>query len=109
MSEFTWLPTSNPVINKKPRVLTVSFGDGYEQRVGDGINTINTDWNLTFKGTLAEIQEIDAFLTSKAGVTSFTWTPFGFSEIKVVCDDWSQPVISANTSTITTKFRRVFE
>jgi len=109
MSDFSWLPTSTPVINKNPRVLRVSFGDGYEQRAGDGINSIITDWDLTFKGKLSDILAIDAFLTLKAGVSSFTWTPFGFSEIKVVCDSWSQPLISANASSITAKFRRVFE
>jgi phage-related protein len=109
MSDFTWKPIYTPVRNKAPKVLTASFGDGYEQRVADGINTIKEVWDLTFRGTRTEIDAIDAFLTTKAGVTSFTWTPVGYSEITVVCDDWSNPIISANTASITAKFRQVFE
>ena len=32
--------------NNKPRVLKIQFGDGYEQRLQDGINNINQILNL---------------------------------------------------------------
>ena len=37
------------------------FGDGYMQRVGDGINNTPRQWQLQFKGSQQYIEEIDSF------------------------------------------------
>ncbi len=63
----------------KPRILEVRFGDGYSQRMLDGINTIQDSWQLSFKNrTLIEVRKITAFLEARKGVTSFTWVPPGY-------------------------------
>jgi phage-related protein len=62
----------------KPRTLSVQFGDGYTQRLRDGINVLNESWDLSFKNrSIVDIRLMKAFLETKAGVTSFTWTPPG--------------------------------
>ena len=46
-----------------PRVLLANFGDGYEQRLADGINVLNQDMNISFSTRpKAEIDDLVAFL-----------------------------------------------
>lgn len=61
-----------------PRVLEAKFGDGYSQRVADGLNTIMESWGLSFQNrSMVDINTMRAFLESKKGVFSFTWDPPG--------------------------------
>lgn len=109
MSDFTYQPQYGAQVKKAPRVLLASFGDGYEQRLSDGLNPIKDSWNLTFKDTNANIDAINSFLTTKNAVESFTWTPSGYSEIRVVCREWSVTVDTPTTSSLMATFEQVFE
>ena len=109
MSDFSYQPVYGAQVNKAPRVKSARFGDGYEQRVADGINIQPQVWNLTFTYDTSTIGTIDTFLATKAGITSFTWTPTGFSEIKVVCREWSRGIDTPTTGTIQATFEQVFE
>jgi len=109
MSEFTWQPLNGATPEYQPRVMVASFGDGYQQRVADGINNMPQVWqNLTFRGTAAYVNEILDFLIARGGVDSFTWTPSGFDEITVFCPSWSRPVISNGIGELTCSFIQVF-
>ncbi len=74
------------------RVNAIRFGDGYEQRVGDGINNIVESWSLNFSlRSRAVINLIDNFLLAQKGVKNFNWlTPQGVTK-KFVCKKW-QPI-----------------
>jgi phage-related protein len=109
MSDFNYQPLLGATPSIEPKVLTSKFGDGYEQRVGDGINITPEEWSLNFTNTAAIINEIYEFLKAKKSVDSFTWTPAGFSEITVVCRSWSRPVISYGIGSLSAKFEQVFE
>ena len=65
-------PDKSMAKQSTPRVLVASFGDGYEQRIADGINTLDETYTLTFATRLkADIDDIVAFLDLKKGVSSF--------------------------------------
>ena len=52
----------------KVRVRTATFGDGYEQRVRNGINPKEEIFNISFNGRSSdEIEVIAAFLDNKTG------------------------------------------
>ena len=81
-----------------PRVLVANFGDGYEQRIADGINTLNETYSLTFATRLkADIDDIVAFLDGKKGVNNFTLTlpdtnnttRTGERDVKVITTNYS--------------------
>ena len=100
----------------KPRVLKVQFGDGYEQRIQDGINNLKQEFSVTFNNRpKAEIDDIVAFLNNKAGTTAFNFTnPHtnpggGETTIKVDCEDWSQRYSYDDFYSASMKFRRVYE
>lgn len=110
MATFTFTPSFEPVLTEKPRVLTAKFGDGYEQRVGDGINIRSRSWQLVFKQrTSTEMAPIIAFLRAQNGITAFDWTdPDGVAG-KFVCRDWQKTTNTAVTQTLTCTFEEVFE
>lgn len=64
--------------SSRPRVLEARFGDGYSQRVSDGLNTIMESWSLSFQNrSIVDINLIKTFLEFKNGVQSFSWDPPG--------------------------------
>tara|TARA_B110000305_G_scaffold45335_2_gene48124 strand:- start:3909 stop:4313 length:405 start_codon:yes stop_codon:yes gene_type:complete len=94
------------------RVLTAKFGDGYEQRVRDGINTKQDSFSISFNNRdAAEINLIAAFLDSKSGLNfNLTITNLTTNEvIKVVCDEYNISYGHEFYHSLQTTFRRVYE
>lgn len=98
-----------------PRTFTVEFGDGYEQRVANGINALAQSFSVSFNTRpKAEIDDIIAFFVNKEGVTAFSFTyadsnNSGETTIKVVCEDWSQSWDYDNFYSASATFRKVYE
>ena len=107
MSDFTYQPAYGAQIDYEPRVRLATFGDGYEQRAGDGINNTLLRWSLTFTRATADIDAIGSFLATKAATTAFTWTPDGESEITVICRRWSRGRTAQGVQSITATFEQV--
>tara|TARA_B100000945_G_scaffold229655_1_gene186159 strand:+ start:23 stop:622 length:600 start_codon:yes stop_codon:yes gene_type:complete len=58
-----------------PRVRMIQFGDGYQQRLVDGINSNAEEYTVTFNNhTKADADDIDAFFQAQKGVSSFNFT-----------------------------------
>ena len=100
----------------KPKVHTIAFGDGYEQRIADGINNLEQTLNVSFSTRpKAEIDDLVAFFESLGGVTKFRFdledSNAGSSTetIKVICDEWQQTWAYENFYNLTATFRRVYE
>ena len=111
-----------------PRVLTAQFGDGYSQRLIDGINPLAESINVTFNTRdKAEIDHIISFFESKGGVSSFTFnvnqqyysSPGVTSEtdvtssdelaLKVICSTWNKIYNFGDYWSVTATFVRVYE
>lgn len=99
------------------RVLTAKFGDGYEQRVRDGINTKTENFNISFNNRNAdEINLIAAYLDSKAALSfelvitdTFSGGSLTTSTIDVVCDTYQIQYGHTDYHSLTTTLRRVYE
>ena len=110
--EFTFRPTTCHQLNKH-RVNGGVFGDGYEQRQTDGLNSDLLEYDLTFENVQQdEGDAIEEFLIARAALEAFFWTPPRKDQIKVVCTEpytreWNPDV--EGESTISCKFRQVFE
>ena len=106
-----------------PRVLTARFGDGYEQRIADGINSINEMFSVTFNNrSAAEVDDITGYFASLKGATSFTYTipdstqtsnvapdTAGERRLKVVCQSYSQSYHHDGFYSVSATFKRVYE
>ena len=108
---FTYVPDRGFTRNTKPRVLTYQFGDGYSQRVNDGINNMPSIYNLTFSGrSVTQADAIIAFLTATEGRRYFLWTPPGESyQIKVIASEWSMTHDTSVSRNISVTFTQVFD
>jgi len=116
MADWTYVPDRSLSKSSAPRIREVKFGDGYSQRMADGINPLNQSWSLTFANRpYTDIFNMESFLETKGGVQSFTWQAPGESEVKVICRNWDTNTLNHtgtnNTSigTLTATFERVYE
>lgn len=111
MATFSWIPSTEAAQTVKPRVLQAKFGDGYSQRVPDGLNTLLRSWQLTFKNrTKIEADAIEAFLDAAGGCTAFDWTPPDGAAGKWICglpNGWQRVRHAGNFSTISCTFDEV--
>lgn len=98
-------------------VLTAQFGDGYEQRVLNGINTKQDVFNISFNNRTAEdINLIAAFLDLKAGksfdfVITDTYSSGSLSNstVKVICNDYNVNYTREQFHSLTCTLKRVYE
>lgn len=102
--------------NSTPKVLVAKFGDGYEQRLPNGINSIDETFSATFNNrTKEEIDDITGYLASLKGATSFTYVipdtngSGNETSIKVVCENYSQVYNYGDFYSAMATFRRVYE
>lgn len=111
MAVFDWAESDRSNLDEEPRVKRAKFGDGYEQRQGDGINTTAQLWDLSFEEVDDSIADtIIAFWRTHGGVDSFDWTPkWGTAPIKVVCRKWGRSIAGIGLSSLSAKFEQVFE
>lgn len=108
---FTWVPSKSFTKTIKPRVLTAQFGDGYSQRVTDGINNITREWSVSFNSkSISDINNIESFLIARKGSEGFLWTPPGESTTyAVICPDWSRTYDTHISASLQTKFIQIFD
>ena len=109
-------PDNNLARRTAPRVLRAKFGDGYEQRMPDGINSLEMTYDVSFANRPpSEIDELVYFFDSMLGVTAFDFTiPDTKSDIlettiKVVCDTYDIVYTNKIASGCVASFRRVYE
>jgi len=102
----------------KPRTFKIAFGDGYEQRIQNGINNIEESYSISLNNRpKAEIDDIVAFLDNKGGVSNFTFTlpdtnnttRTGEKDVKVECEDYNTTYVNDSHYSLTATFRRVYE
>lgn len=107
MATFTWVPGREATEASAPRKRVATFGDGYEHRIGWGLNRDMKTWRLPFLNrTDAEREQILQFLEARGGVESFDWTPPRGTSGKYVCDDW-EAALSCARNSFTLTFRQV--
>jgi phage-related protein len=85
-----WTPTWPVRIDREPRMKIAKFGDGYEQRVLDGLNPMQTSWNLQWDmRPRDDALAIDLYLTAQQGGAFDFLDPHTDSIVQVFCDKWS--------------------
>ncbi|GAA5104545.1 phage tail protein [Orbus sasakiae] len=107
MEQFHWHVMPNMSERAQPRVKTVKFGDGYEQRHQDGINSDLRTYEVTLKVPRDESHYIDDFLAKHKGIKAFLWRePNRHRLITVKCSVWSS-TIENTVTTISASFEEV--
>jgi phage-related protein len=110
VATFTYTPDYGATYDNKPDVRVSKFGDGYEQRQANGLNSLRKTWQLKFSlRSNTEADAITAFLGARAAVESFDWTDVDGAAGKYVCRSWNRSKDRFNLNTITATFEQVFE
>ncbi|EED0701758.1 phage tail protein [Escherichia coli] len=86
-----WCPREGMQVTEKPSVVTVKFGDGYQQRRPAGLNAQLKTFQVVFRVTTdAEREALSAFLSWHGGYLAFLWKPPKHNRtVRVVCREWS--------------------
>ena len=110
---FFWKPSYNSKILNKPKMKNIKFGNGYEQRIIDGINNNLKEIDFIFENR-SEIETVSIlhFLNERNSQESFIYNiPTVYSKstltTRFVCPEWSSTYISYNNYTIETKLQEV--
>ena len=96
-----------------PRVKENSYGDGYSQRTGDGLNTSLRAYSLVWGPiTPAEADQIEAFLLARGSVEAFYWrTPREVAQNlpakKYRCKSWQRSSPQWNSDQVNATFTEV--
>ena len=104
-------PKYNYTITRQPAVNVLSFGDGFEQRLTEGLNqnpiTLNLKFDLSQTDSTTAITFLNARITDGA---SFTFLVPNENVTKnFVCLSYNTAVPFLNRVTLTCSFREVFE
>ncbi|CAN7613806.1 phage tail protein [Caballeronia sp. LjRoot34] len=106
---FLWVPTvANLSGTATLLVRKAQFGDGYAQRVADGINNRSSSFNLAFIGDATKISAILAFLDAHLGSTGFLWTPPLRPQLMFTCETYSEPTKDGNVYSMSATFDQTF-
>jgi phage-related protein len=110
MSTFTYVASYGAAVAQQPRVRSMVFGDGYEQRASFGINRQPRTWSLSFVARDdTDSAAIIAFFQARGGVENFSWTPPVGGAGKWICRSWNRTIVSNGISNIDATFEEVFE
>ena len=101
-----------------PRVLKAQFGDGYQQRVADGINPINSTFSMAFvKRPRAEIDNIEKYFELLGAVTPLEITVSDHTEgvadpnertMKALCNSWNKVWLFDEYYSLTANLERYY-
>lgn len=110
MTTFSYVADATPQAVRQPATQNAKFGDGYEQRAEDGINSLPEIWDVAFTNRdKTEADAIDAFFKARKGVTYFQWTtPTGVSG-NFICRTWNYRRVNAILATVSGRFEQVFD
>lgn len=110
MATFTYTPSYSTSLDQQPRISEATFGDGYVQAIGDGINNNPKKWSINFNAVpLTDATTILAFFTTNnTAATPFDWTaPDGVAG-RYKCKSWKRSYDGFGYANISCTFEEVF-
>lgn len=98
-------------LKKEYRTLSVTFGDGYTVRTGDGLNTVIEKWSMVWDSILeAERDILIDFFDSLEGFASFDFTaPKESVSKKWIVQSVDETPINATYTRVEAVFERVYD
>lgn len=88
-SDPCWIPRAPVQDQSKQRMRIAQFGDGYQQRTGDGINALELRWTLTWDTKPgSDLVGMNAYLAARKGAAFPFQHPVTLVDYIVFCDEW---------------------
>ena len=89
LQELPFCPQPGYTSESEPRRKVNQFGDGYQQRIVDGLNPLQRKYSLSFNLAHPQAVILDSFFTNHGGVRAFNFKDKERGLVKVVCPKWS--------------------
>jgi phage-related protein len=109
MATWTWPIAAGEALEIEPRVKVARMGDGYEQRVANGIHTMPRRYAVRLAADDATLAAAEGFLRARGGVESFDWTALDGASGRWVCRKWSRSFDAGGGGVLQATFEEVFE
>lgn len=106
---FNYLVDYSSKSSATPRVLLAKYGDGYEQRAGDGINNNPRSWPISITRDSHTIMGIEQLMDTWAGIQSFFWVTPRNTIARFVCRQYDTQYDDFNKSVFIGTFEQIFE
>lgn len=105
MATLPFRPAYGASLAVTPEVLKAKFGNGYQQRLRDGINNIPEVWDVEFPNmTLVNAKTLVAFFVATGGADTFDWTnPWGDTR-KYIVTEWNPSFDEEDQVSVKAKF-----
>lgn len=89
-ADGSWCPTLGMQRSDEWRILKAQYGDGYQQRILDGIHNLKRKWSLSWDNRPKEqaVAMLDYLKATKAASFPFK-DPATGEVVQVFCDAWS--------------------
>ncbi|MEK6884382.1 MAG: phage tail protein [Nanoarchaeota archaeon] len=104
---FLWNTSYNSPANQNPRIKSIQFSDGYEQRFPDGINNNLLQLELSFETrTYDEAFAILHFFHAREGAESFVYKahpPYSVDKL-YICREWTHTESFRDNHSIKARF-----
>ena len=79
-------------LHVRPRLVRVTFGDGYVQVAPDGLHAIDRSFDARWEAApLADLDQLVRFFEARGGFEPFAFTAPGDSARVWRCEDWRGP------------------
>ncbi|WP_294086556.1 phage tail protein [uncultured Actinobacillus sp.] len=108
LKTLSWCPQPGYTVEEEPRRKVLNYGNGYQQRMEDGINTLLRKYSVTYKIKNNESAQFRNFMKEHGGVRAFYFKDIalGGELVKVVCTKFPRSVTKTHT-TFTCEFEEV--
>ena len=108
LKTLPWCPQPGYSVDEEPKRKVLNFGNGYQQRMEDGIKTLLRKYSVTFKAKNKESAQFRNFMKEHGGVRAFYFkdVALGGELVKVVCPKFPRSVTKTHT-TFTCEFEEV--
>ena len=84
-----WIPDIPITTEREWRLRIAQFGDGYQQRMLDGINALDLRWSLSFENKTSDVLlAMDAYLQEQEASSFPFRDPVSGILYNVFCDAW---------------------
>lgn len=100
LKTLPWCPQPSYTVEEEPRRKVLNFGDGYQQRLEDGINPLLRKYSVTFKVNNSEAVRFRNFMKEHGGVRAFYFKDkaLGGELVKVVCSKFPRQAGKTHTT-----------
>lgn len=100
LKTLPWCPQPGYSVDEEPKRKVLNFGNGYQQRMEDGINALLRKYSVTYKVKNSQSAEFRQFMKEHGGVRAFYFKDVALNGelVKVVCTKFPRQIGLTHTT-----------